>query len=369
LACSTADTPESVLNDAKDKLANASVISYEYRIETNNLFNETRYVDSAKVDFYRISDSQHGFGLHVRMSQDDYIYDGFELLMLEHDKSRNVQYDPQEFESDPEYFSRFTFFANNPMMISNDHEFVAIHDTLVNDQACFGYLEEITRMSNSDTTMMVRYQKWFFIEKEKGDIIQITDITIRERDTLQVVDCFFTDFTYKEEMLAFPKMDPKYERGYIKVIEENADEEFTYVPIREGEKLSKSMYIDVDGKEISLFGKDDKSCLIMFSFIGCAPCETALKDFKEANYDFSEEINFYYSSFQNESTVLKHYLHKKEFPNAAFGKESQMIEEFSLYHAPSFVLIDSNGVIQKVMEGYDEEVKRTLLEILSPLKD
>lgn len=369
LSCGEMNSPERILVEVQQKIANTSAIRYSYHSETNNLFNETHYADSAEVGYYKLEESHHGFGLHVISKKDKYSYDGFELSKLEHDNKRIVQYDPQEIESDPDYFSRFTFFANNPMMIINYHDFAAIRDTMINGQKCFVYKDEVQRKSNSDTTVMVRYQKWFFVEKESKDIVQIADITIRDSDTLQVLDCFFNDYSYRDEGIPFPKMDPKNEVEYDRVSELDAEEEFAYVPIKEGEKLSKSSYIDVDGREISLFGEDEKSCLIMFSFIGCAPCETALKDFKAAHYDFSKEINFYYSSFQNDSSALKRYLEKKEFPNSGFGKESHMIDEFSLYHAPSFVLIDSSGTIIKVIEGYDEEVKATLLELLSPQRN
>lgn len=106
----------------------------------------------------------------------------------------------------------------------------------------------------------------------------------------------------------------------------------------------------------------------MFSFMGCAPCETALKDFRDAGYTFNKDINFYYSSFQNPGKTLKRYLQKKGFPNTGFGRESKMIDDFSLYHSPSFVLFDSSGVVQKVIEGYDDEVKKILFGLLSTQK-
>ena len=112
--------PERIREEASAKLANASSISYSFHSETNNFFNETHYADSAVVDFYRLTESHHGFGMHVISKNEEYVYDGFGLLKLEHDKKRIVQYDPQEIESDPEYFSRFAFFANNPMITPYD---------------------------------------------------------------------------------------------------------------------------------------------------------------------------------------------------------------------------------------------------------
>jgi hypothetical protein len=169
------------------------------------------------------------------------------MVLLEADGIKN----------DPDYFSQFTFFSNHPMMILNEHAFGPIRDTVVNEKECFEYKEEVRRKSNADTTQIVRYQKWFFIEKEIGDIVQITDITMREKDTLQVVDYFFTEYSYG--VMAIPKIDPKYQMEYIMVGEEDAQEGFTYLPIKEGEKLSISNYINVDGQEISLFGEDEQS--------------------------------------------------------------------------------------------------------------
>ena len=77
---------------------------------------------------------------------------------------------------------------------------------------------------------------------------------------------------------------------------------------------------------------------------------------KKEGYKIKEGLNFYYSSPLDKSSTLQSYLQKKEFPFGAFSEESQMNEDFSVYSFPTFVLIDSEGVVSKVVSGYGEEV-------------
>lgn len=366
LACGTAVTSESILDEAKGRLANSSVISYSYRSETNNLFNETKYVDSAEIEFYRISDSQHGFGLHVTANQEEYVYDGYHFENLKHEEEVTVIFDSLEVAGDSSYFSQFSFFATHPMLLLDDQDFNQIRDTFLPGQPCFVYINENQQKSHSDSTKIVKYLKSFFIEKKTKTITRVQDVVIRAGDTLQIIDHFFLAYTFSDVEVEFPKTFMKTALDYTRINAADEDEGYTYIPIQEGAHLTQSQYVDMEGRVVDIFGKNNKSCLIMFSFIGCAPCEMALKDFKEAGYAFNKDINFYYSSFQNPGETLKRYLYKKGFPNTGFGKESKMIEDFSLYHSPSFVFFDSNGMVQKVIEGYDERVKATLLELLSP---
>lgn len=362
--CSADDSSDVVLSKAKHKLEQSQTIQYAYLNETNNVFNETKYSSAATIDYFKLDKSLHGFGLHAFSDNEEYFFDGYDFIKLKHEQRVSIQYDRLKIENDSSYFSQLPFFSNNPMMFLVYYEFDYVSDTFINNQESFVYREESQQESHSDASLIVRYQKSFFIDKETSDISQIQDIIIRNRDTLQIVDHYFTNYIYGDDVAVFPEGDLNTEMEYVKIDEADEDEEFTFIPIREGEKLTRSRYDDVNGDEVSIYGEDSKSSLVMFSFIGCAPCEMALKDFKEVNYHFSEDINFYYSSFQNASPILKRYLEKKEFPNTAFGKESGMIEDFSLYHAPSFVLFDSTGTILKVIEGYNEEVKKELFEML-----
>ncbi len=362
--CASHESADVVLEKTKNKLHEAGTIHYNYRRETNNIFNETRMTDSVSVAYYRLGESQHGFGLHARAGDQEYFYNGFQLKLVNHIDKAIISIDRSVIKADPNYFDGFSFFSTNPLIIRDLLEYDTTYTLLLEEKTCFVFKQETQQPSHTDSSKIVRYQNSFVVSPVSYELKHIKNIVIRDEDTLQIVDHYFSDFVYGDVDEVFPTIDPVIENDYAKVMEE--DEEFVFSPIKVGERLSKSIYTDSNQNQVAIYGADDKSCLIMFSFIGCTPCEVALKDFNDVNYNFTKDVNFYYSSFQNPGSTLKRYLEKKNFPNTAFGKESNMIEAFSLYTAPSFVFFDSSGTILKVIEGYNEGVKEELFAILMP---
>lgn len=92
--------------------------------------------------------------------------------------------------------------------------------------------------------------------------------------------------------------------------------------------------------------------------------EWFLNDLREHDLLLSKSVNLYYSSFQNESSVIKKYLEDKQLFKNGFGKESNMIDVFRLPTSPTFVLIDSNGKIRNIIEGYDDSVLSSIIELV-----
>jgi len=360
--CQTSQPSDQILSEVIGKIQNASNIQYTYRSITDNKFNDTKYFDTAVVTYYKLDSSLHGFGLKALSRNEAYIFDGHNFEEINHDEKTRIQFDQNEIIQDSSYFHNFSFFASNPLRIKEYPQFDSIVESIINNKRFHLCMFEENSPSKSDSSKIVRYQKTFFIEADSNYITQFKDLTIRNDETLQIVDHFFSNYKYQNKKSLFPKFE--HLENYKIIQEADIDDEFTYTPVKVGEKLSQKNYLNLSGKEVSIYGENQKPTLIMFSFIGCAPCEIALNDFKDADYWFKNHLNVYYSSFQNNGESLKEYLKKKDFPFDAFGKESNMIADFSLYHAPSFVFIDPSGKILKVVEGYDDEVQQSLFDLI-----
>lgn len=86
-----------------------------------------------------------------------------------------------------------------------------------------------------------------------------------------------------------------------------------------------------------------------------------MRELKNNKYNIKDGLDFYYSSPVDNQSTLAAYLRKKEFPFPAFSRESGMNQEFSIFAYPTFVLIDSEGMVTQVLAGFDEAVKEVLL--------
>jgi len=362
MSCNQEETSVFIIEKAKEKLSDASSVSYKYKSIVDNKFNDTKYSDTAEIVYYQVENSLHGYGLHALSRNEEYLFDGNQFEKLKPSENVRVVFDRANIEQDSNYFYNLSFFSTNPIRVK-EYELDEAIKSVINEKAYYIYKNETQNQSHSDSSKTVQYQKFFYVEIVSKNISRVEEMIIKENDTLQIVNHYFTDYVYNRPINKTPGFNKRDKANYRTVSEEDEDEEFTYTPIKEGEILSKKTYININNKVVDIYGEAQKSTLIMFSFIGCAPCEMALKDFKAAKYQLKDNVNMHYSSFQNTSASLKKYLKKKEFPFMAFGKESEMITDFSLFHSRSFAFIDSNGKIIKVIEGYDDDVKNELFDL------
>ena len=100
----------------------------------------------------------------------------------------------------------------------------------------------------------------------------------------------------------------------------------------------------------------------MFSFIGCGGCEYAMREMKNKDFAIRDGLELMYSSPVDKSVALPRYFKKKTFPFVGFGEEGLMNENFNVASFPTFVLINEEGSVERVMRGYDEEVEQILFD-------
>ena len=100
----------------------------------------------------------------------------------------------------------------------------------------------------------------------------------------------------------------------------------------------------------------------MFGFIGCGNCEYAFREMKKKKFAVRSDIDLVYSSPVDAVSKLQTYLKKKEFPFTGFGEGSRMNDNFKVAGFPTFVLIDEQGGVERVIGGYDKEVEAILFE-------
>lgn len=140
--------------------------------------------------------------------------------------------------------------------------------------------------------------------------------------------------------------------------EEEINEDYESIEI--GQKINQNSFIDVHGNSLEITNTN-RTSIIMFSFIGCAGCEVALKNMEKRHFSFKNDIDFYYSSPVDRSSVLQKYLSKKNYMFNAFGKESKMNNYFKIYDYPTYVILDGEGMVEEIELDYDEIIRKYML--------
>lgn len=217
--------------------------------------------------------------------------------------------------------------------------------------------------SKVDSTEILITEFEYTFPKTDLDFFSHKEIIIKANDTLQIQDHLLNNINLQSKK-DFESIKRRIKNNSYQLLDENSDLPFGKEPISEGDELKKTKFDDIENNSIQIITNQKKYSLIIFSFIGCTPCEIALNQLEEDKLGLKTKVNLYYSSFQNNNNAIKKYFENKKIFLNAFAMESNMIDEFRLPVAPTFVLIDGNGKIMKIIEGFDDSVFDTLNEII-----
>lgn len=353
---------DAVLEKVIDKLQQNVNISYDYLTKTDNYFNSTFIVDSGSVIRFSSAGGLHKFGFCVKQKQVAYLFDGIHFSRYKHDEKVKVVYDEGEIQSDESYFDNFGFWAQSPFQLADMEGLVKLEDKFVEGRKCHVFLKETKVPSLVDTTLIDTNQKFWFIDKESHEVSMIRNIIILENDTLQKMEHMFLNFSYgQDEKNAIKGLE---DLNYEVVLAENEYPELEITPIRIGQKVKSNKYVNIHDEETIIYGEDGKSSLIVFGLIGCGACELAIKDLLAIYPNLKKDINVFYTSFQNKNFAVEKYIQRKKLPIVAFGAESNMIVDFQLYTSPTYLFIDKNGFVTEILEGFDQENRTKLLDLL-----
>ncbi|HMR89295.1 MAG TPA: hypothetical protein PKD51_14135 [Saprospiraceae bacterium] len=353
---------DAVLEKVIDKLQQNVNISYDYLTKTDNYFNSTFIVDSGSVIRFSSAGGLHKFGFCVKQKQVAYLFDGIHFSRYKHDEKVKVVYDEGEIQSDESYFDNFGFWAQSPFQLADMEGLVKLEDKFVEGRKCHVFLKETKVPSLVDTTLIDTNQKFWFIDKESHEVSMIRNIIILENDTLQKMEHMFLNFSYgQDEKNAIKGLE---DLNYEVVLAENEYPELEITPIKIGQKVKNNKYVNIHNEETIIYGEDGKSSLIVFGLIGCGACELAIKDLLAIYPNLKKDINVFYTSFQNKNFAVEKYIQRKKLPIVAFGAESNMIVDFQLYTSPTYLFIDKNGFVTEILEGFDQENRTKLLDLL-----
>lgn len=362
LGCSKEPSPEQLLAGAIRQIEGSRAVHYEYKATWDNRFNETAYLDSARVIYSRPDSSRHGFAFFVSTRGNEYLFDGFNYKEYRHGEKTIVRHEAKEIKADPDYFSGKMFFAYTPFELTKEKAFDSVLGATIDGTDFFIYRETNEKPSAGDTTKTVRTERSYYLERASSAVQRIRQATIIGEDTLQVIDCRFSNIRFERLPPDLSGFERPAALQYREVSIRDIEAELTRRQIAPGDTLERRSYADISGKDVALFGNPERQAVVLFSFIGCGGCEYALRELKKNGYRIRKGLNFYYSSPVDKEKVLRPYLDKKEFPFIAFSKESGMNEDFSIYAFPTFVLIGADGVVRKVVSGFGTEAREMLLE-------
>lgn len=330
----------------------AKTIEYQHIRGFDNKFNSTFTHDTSYITIFKLEDGKTGF--QILNKGYEWFYNSVEFITLNHvDKTKSIE--------TTDAVSDFPLWDKN---------LLNMFDSLSNKKCTLKPLDnvlyqhfsnQLVSISKVDTGKVLINEFEYLFPKFGLDNCSHREIIIRDGDTLQVQNHFYQHINFQSPKV-YTTIHENISKNQYKVMEDDEYLPWGKKPIQEGDELGRAAFNDIENNTIPIIGKEKKDALIIFSFIGCTPCEIALNQLKEDKLGLKNKVNLYYSSFQNNNAAIKKYLENKKIFQNAFAMESNMIIEFRLPVSPTFVLIDPNGKVKKIIEGFDDSVFNTLNE-------
>ena len=354
-SCKKEVQPMEVLLAAKKKIKEAQALRYNYISHWDNRFNETTFRDTASLVLSQLENDSTIYGVHAITRGDEYIFSGYRYTEVLHSDSAILNTYPSVVNEHPKDVMSSTFMMNVPLDILQLERLDYFRDTIVENTSFAIFRNTTINPSVSDSNILMTHHTdhYFSFDSFNYDRVEIT--SIRDIDTLQVIVTKFQDLVYEEVKYDFSITDRLLDLDYKMISRFAEDEEREALAVDVGEQIVYQSFDDILGEEITITNSN-RTSVIMFSFIGCGACEIAMKKMQDQKMKFAEDVDFYYSSPVDKSEVLQKYLLKKKFGCVAFGKESKMNDHFGVYSYPTFVVLNDQGIVQRIEFGYDDNI-------------
>lgn len=348
---------EQVLESARAKVAANASYRYHYAYQWDN-----GYADSLNIHYSRQGGTKSGFAFLAEGADKDIFFDGNDLLQLSHHRRTAIRTTAATIAARDDYFRGKLYFQATPFELPDSDEVNQAQLVTLNEQQLWAY-DVTTQGVNTasgqvDTTVETRT---YFISPEENVLVHFRRVLRQRGTTLRTVEVSFSDHAYEVKPHGFTAADRPVTSRYVELSPQEVARKKQSRLITAGEQLARADYADLQGTEQLLYGIPGKKSVVMFGFIGCGLCESALRQMAAKDHYTRPNLTLYYSSPVDREDKLKQYFKRKGLPYSGFSKESHMNDNFGIAAFPTFVFIDEQGVVEAVFGGYDEGVERRIM--------
>jgi thioredoxin-related protein len=350
----------SVLEATRSKMLTTPTHKYRFTSSWDNRYARSSWADTMDITYSWLPDSELGFGFYAAGSNSDVLYDGKDKLKIDHNKRKVVRTTAAEIGKAPDYFAHSMCFHGDPKALPDPALLDRVTDTIIGGKKLYAYSVTTKAPSAGNPVQNLVSTRIYYLDPERQVVDRIRNISHAGQDTSQVIDYFFSNYSFADDYHEFGDSDRAKSLAYREINKADDKKERLSGLISPGAQLHRADYTDINGEEQLIYGKAAKKTVIMFGFIGCGNCELAFREMKKKKFAVRDDIDLIYSSPINDAPALRNYLKKKEFPFTSFGEESRMNDNFKAAGFPTFVLINEQGRVERVIGGYDDEVAKIL---------
>ncbi len=135
--------------------------------------------------------------------------------------------------------------------------------------------------------------------------------------------------------------------------------------LRRGAKFPQMTFVDLNGKEVKLGGKQDKVYLVDFWATWCGPCRAAIPFLQELHEKYSEKglvvvgVALDSGSEQDVRAFVENQ--KMTYRICVPKNQEEVKQRYRVKAYPTMYIVDKKGIVRYVEEGYSEELQEEIL--------
>ena len=356
-ACTDNNTPEAFLSKAKNTLENYEAFEYtalaQYpdptgKYDTSYVYTSFEKSDSSLIGYdYVVKNRGKYWNTDILYLEGNYRYvDHSDKLVQLFAKDDKVK-EENSIKSDNHY-------KYSPMQYYNRDDWVFISDTLINDQAFKNFMRIETDRVNDDGNKILTEQH-IFINTDSKLIERFERRNHFNGKLSQVVIYDYLDY---KDVQNSEKLTYEYPEGYNTSLL-GADPYSNNLKV--GDKAPDFSASDAQNNVFKLADYKGKKVLLDFSIINCGYCLQSLKHFNSEGYELSDDVVAVYINPIDSESDMDRFKEQFNipFPLIQDGAD-EIAKDYGVITYPLFYLINEEGVIEKVINGFDKEFQESL---------
>ena len=348
-SCNTPMLPEMVLKNSKEKILEAEQVGFHQTMvwEDPNLLelDTFRY----KTLFQKNPEADLGHDFYGNNGEEsEFWFIGNVSYWVNHD-DKNVTV--LEDQSDRLRGNSYRSFS--PIHLLSQEPLIYKQDTVVDGKSLmdFVWVEMDTVISGKK----VYLENHLFINPANFLPEFLSRRLYHDGKRNQLIEVFYSDYSFDQ---VTEPLEPKIPQGYVSKVEGEDVTESQLLAV--GEKAPDFRLKDLNGNWVTLSEFKGEKVLLDFSMIHCGWCKIAIDDFKKPSFSFAENVVPLYINPVDEIEKMEKYQTKVGIPFPVLIEAKEVGQVYGVKGYPTFYLIDEQGIIEEVSEGYSDELIQKL---------
>jgi peroxiredoxin len=340
--CEKTLSPEEVLKSSRDKILGAEQIGFNQTMlwEDPNLgdFDTTLYESL----FQKNPNAELGYDFFGKKSDVEFLFVGNVSFGVDHEAKEVTVWENQ-----PYLLQGNSYRSFSPIHLLVQEPLIYKNDTVVNGKPLMDFVW--VEMDTVISEKIVYLENHLFINPANFLPEFLSRRLYHDGRRNQLIEVFYSNYTFDQ---ANEPLEPNFPQGYVSKVED----EKTIVSnlLKVGEKAPDFRLQDLDGNWVRLSDFRGKKVLLDFSMIHCGWCKIAIDEFKKSSFSFASNVVPLYVNPVDGSEKMKKYQSRVGIPFTALINAKEVGQAFGVRGYPTFYLIDENGTIEFVNEGYSD---------------